>query len=61
MTREIIDFVSPEVEAAFYERNGLSSHVVKLRGQNKGTSRWLALAVVTGAVVALAVVRFLIR
>jgi hypothetical protein len=61
MTREIINFVSPESEAAFYDRNGLSSHVGSLHRKNKGTSRWLALAVVTGAVVALAFVRFLIR
>jgi hypothetical protein len=61
MTREVINFVSPEVEAEFYDRNGLSSHVGKLRRQNKGISRWLALAVFTGAVVALALVRFFIR
>jgi len=61
MTREVISFVSPEVEAEFYVQNGLSSHVGKLRRRNKGFSRWLALAVFTGAVVALVFVRFFIR
>lgn len=61
MRREAINFVSPEVEAEFYDRHGLSWHVSKLRRQNKGVSRWLALAVFVGAVVALAFVRFFIR
>jgi hypothetical protein len=64
MTREIIDFAPPQpqvVEVAFETPNDLASHMRQLRRRNQGASRWLALAVFTGAVVALAFVRFLAR
>lgn len=61
MTREILNFVSPRAEAEFYARNGLASHVRQLRRRSRDMSRWLALAVVTGSVVALAIIRFLSR
>jgi hypothetical protein len=37
---------------------GLSGHVFNLRKKNKGFSRWIALAVLVGGVVALAIVQF---
>lgn len=40
---------------------GLSSHVRKLRKRNQGISRWLALAVLAGSAVALAMVQFAIH
>ena len=64
MAREIIDFVPPQppvAEAELEAPNDLSSHMRQLRRRGQGTSRWLALAVLTGAVVALAFVRFLAR
>jgi hypothetical protein len=64
MKRGIIDFVPPSPQVAeveFNAPNDLSSHMRQLRRRNHGASRWLALAVLTGAVVALAFVRFLAR
>jgi hypothetical protein len=64
MTREIIDFVphqAPVAEVEYEAPNNLSSHMRHLRHRSQGASRWLALAVLTGAVVALAFVRFLAR
>jgi hypothetical protein len=40
---------------------GLSSHVRRLSKRNQGISRWIALAVVAGCVVALAFVQLAIR
>jgi hypothetical protein len=40
---------------------GLSSHVRRLSKRNQGISRWIALAVVAGGVVALAFVQLAIR
>lgn len=40
---------------------GLSSHVRQLSKRNQGISRWIALAVVAGGVVALAFVQLAIR
>jgi hypothetical protein len=40
---------------------GLSAHLRQLRNRNQGISRWLVLAIFTGAVVALAIVQFAIR
>jgi hypothetical protein len=40
---------------------GLSSHVRQLSKRNQGISRWIALAVVVGGVVALAFVQLAIR
>ena len=40
---------------------GLSSHVRRLSKRNQGISRWIALAVVAGGVVALAFVHLAIR
>jgi len=39
----------------------LLAHMRRLRKQNQGMSRWLALAVLAGSVVAFAVVNFLAR
>jgi hypothetical protein len=64
MTREIINFAPPQPQVAeveFVAPNDLASHMRQLRRRNRGASRWLALAVLTGAVVALAFVRFLAR
>lgn len=41
--------------------HGLSSHVRQLSKRNRGISRWIALAVVAGGVVALAFVQLAIR
>jgi len=38
---------------------GLTGHIQRLRRQNQGISRWLALAVFAGAVAALLVINFL--
>lgn len=40
---------------------GLSSHVRQLSKRNQGISRWIALAVVAGGVVALAFVQLAVR
>jgi len=59
MAREIINFVSPQSQVAEVEvetPNDLASHLRQLRHQSRGASRWLALAVLTGAVLALAYV-----
>jgi hypothetical protein len=40
---------------------GLSSHVRRLSKSNQGISRWLAVAVLAGSVVALAMVHFAIH
>jgi cellulose synthase/poly-beta-1,6-N-acetylglucosamine synthase-like glycosyltransferase len=64
MTPEIINFVPPQPRVAEVEieaPSNLSSHMRQLRRWNQGASRWLALAVLTGAVAALAFVRFLAR
>jgi hypothetical protein len=64
MAREIIDFVPPRPHGAEVEcetPSDLSSHMRQLRRRNQGASRWLALAVLTGAVVALGFVHFLAR
>ena len=64
MTREIIDFVSPQSRAAeigFDQPEDLSLHMRQLRPRSHNAPRWLTLAVVMGAVVALAFVRFLAR
>jgi hypothetical protein len=64
MAREIIDFVPPQPQVAEVELeapNDLSSHMRQLRRRSQGMSQWLGLAVLTGAVVALAFIRFLAR
>jgi hypothetical protein len=64
MAREIINFVppQPQVEEAELENpNDPVSRMPQLRRRNQNASRWLALAVITGAVVALAFIRFLAR
>jgi hypothetical protein len=69
MTPEIINFVSPSQpakesapeEVAYEAPDDLVSHMRQLRRRNQSAPRWLALAVLTGAVVALAFVRFLAR
>jgi hypothetical protein len=64
MKRGIIDFVPPPqqvAEVGFHTPNDLSSHMRQLRRRHQGASRWLAFAVLTGAVVALALVLFLAR
>jgi hypothetical protein len=64
MTPEIINFVPspPKVAEAQNEApNDLASHMRELRRRNQGAPRWLALAVLAGAFVALALVRLLIR
>jgi len=40
---------------------GLTGQIERLRRRNQGASRWLALAVFTGAVAALLVINFLAR
>lgn len=40
---------------------GLLAHMRRLRRRNQGSSRWLALAVLAGSVVAFAVINFLAR
>jgi hypothetical protein len=64
MAREIINFVPPQPQVAEVESevgNDLGFHMRQLRRRNHGASRWLAFAVLTGAVIALAFVRFLSR
>lgn len=54
--------VIPEQELIPTPRaRGLSSHVRRLSKRNQGISRWIALAVVAGGVVALAFVQLAIR
>jgi hypothetical protein len=63
-TPEIINFVPPATlaeEVAYEPPEDLGSHRRQLRRRNQSAPRWLALAVLTGAVVALAFVRFLAR
>jgi hypothetical protein len=40
---------------------GFANHMRQLRGKNQGIARWLALAVLTGTIAALAFVSFLAR
>jgi len=64
MTPEIINFVPspPQVaEAQNQAPNDLASHMRELRRRNQGAPRGLALAVLAGAFVAMALVRLLIR
>ncbi|MGH9713720.1 MAG: hypothetical protein ACRD5M_10535 [Candidatus Acidiferrales bacterium] len=64
MTREIIDFVLPKRKAAqvgFEPPGDLSLHMPQLRRRSESAPRWLALAALMGAVVALALVRLLVR
>ena len=64
MTPEILNFVSPPTpaeEVTLEAPEDLVSHMRQLRRRNQNAPRWLALAVLTGAVVALAFVRFLAR
>jgi uncharacterized membrane protein YhaH (DUF805 family) len=48
-----------EYASTFSATPGLSAHVRQLR--NRGISRWLVLAIFVGAVVALAMVQFVVR
>jgi hypothetical protein len=64
MTPEIVNFVlsSPQVaEVPSETPNNLASHMRRLRRRKLGAPRWLTFAVVMGAVVAMALVRLLIR
>ena len=64
MTPEILNFVSPPTpaeEVTHEAPEDLVSHMRQLRRRTQNAPRWLALAVLTGAVVALAFVRFLAR
>lgn len=64
MTREIINFVPPQPQDAaveFEAPNDPAHYMPQLRRRYQSTPRWLALAVLTGAIVALAFVRFLAR
>jgi|HubBroStandDraft_4_1064222.scaffolds.fasta_scaffold52737_1 hypothetical protein len=64
MTPEILNFVpapTPAEEVTHEAPEDVVSHMPQLRRRNQSAPRWLALAVLTGAVVALAFVRFLAR
>jgi len=65
MANEIIDFSSeaesPSVAVVSPPAAGIATHVRVLRRRHRGISRWLALALLAGALVALAFVKFLAR
>ena len=77
MTPEIIPFVRDSEATAVPDResdasfdqirrellaaHGLQSHMRQLQPRNQGIARWLALAVLTGTLAALAFVSFLAR
>jgi hypothetical protein len=58
MPRERIEFI-PHVETKFLLAPNLPRHMRKLCRRNKGAWRWIALAVLSGAIAALAYVNFL--
>jgi hypothetical protein len=58
MPRERIESI-PQVETKFLLALNLSTHMRKLRRRNEGAWRWIALAVFSGAIAALAHVNFL--
>jgi hypothetical protein len=60
MTHDIIDF-NPATEPEVYLPNDLSSHVRQLRRRSEGVWHWVAIAVLTGTLTALAFVNFLAR
>ena len=77
MTPEIIPFVRESekdsvlvydadstgniVGTDYLATQGLANHVRQIRRKNQGIARWLALAVLTGTIAALAVVSLLAR
>jgi len=50
---------STPVRARAAKRTGLSLHLHRSRARHRGASRWVALAVLIGAIVAIAIVNFL--
>jgi hypothetical protein len=54
---ETVDLINHELVAA----HGFQNHIRQLQPRNQGIARWLALAVLTGALAALAFVSFLAR
>ncbi|MGA7915751.1 MAG: hypothetical protein WCA00_10995 [Candidatus Acidiferrales bacterium] len=60
-TADILPMFPQQAVTPTIAARGLSSHVRQLRKRNQGISRWLALAVVAGAIVALAFVQLAIH
>jgi hypothetical protein len=58
---EVLEIISQQEVLRAAATRGLSSHVRKLSKRNRGLSHWLALAVLVGSAVALAMVQFAIH
>ena len=60
MTHDIIDF-TPAMEPEVYTPDDLTAHVHQLRRRSEGIWHWVAIAVLTGTLTALAFVNFFAR
>jgi len=60
MTRDVINF-TPTTEPEICTPNDLSAHMRQLRRRSEGVWQWVAIAVLTGTLTALAFVNFLAR